>query len=66
MRFLFDFDNYFKMVGLAWREPAAKPRHYSLTILLFVIPLVSSFHALCFLLDGIFFPGIRKVKMQAP
>ena len=32
MLFYFDFDNYFKMVGLAWNEAVPKARYYYLAV----------------------------------
>jgi hypothetical protein len=66
MRFYFDFANYFKMIRLAWNEKSPKARSYYLAVLFLVVPAVSSFHALCFFLDGIFFPGLRKVEVREP
>ena len=53
MIFYFDFGNYVKMVRLAWNEKAPKARYYYLAVLCLAVPVVSSLHALCFLLDGI-------------
>ncbi len=64
--FFFDFSNYFKMVRLAWNEKVPKARHYYLAVLLVAVPIVSTFHAICFLLDRIFYPDLRKVKVVAP
>ncbi len=66
MIFLFDFANYFKMIRLAWNEKAAKARYHYLGVLCLVVPVVSSFHALCFFLDGILFPGLFKVQVREP
>jgi len=66
MIFLFDFANYFKMIELAWNEKVAKARYYYLAVLCLAVPVVSSAHALCFFLDWILFPGLRKVKVEAP
>jgi hypothetical protein len=66
MLFYFDFANYFKMLSLARNEKAAKARVYYLAVLLVVVPVVSSFHAICFFLDGILFPGIWKVEVRQP
>ena len=66
MRFLFDFENYFKMIGLASREKVLKARIYYLAVLLFSVPIVSTFHAICFLLDPLLFPGLRKVTLRTP
>jgi hypothetical protein len=66
MFFYFDFSNYRKMVGLAWNETSPKARAYYLAVLLVAVPIVSSFHAVCFFLDGILFPGLRKVAVREP
>lgn len=64
--FFFDFANYFKMVRLAWNEKVPKARRYYLAVLLVAVPIVSTFHAICFLLDRIFYPDLRKVEVKAP
>lgn len=64
--FYFDFSNYFKMVRLAWNEKVPKARRYYLVVLLVVVPIVSTFHAICFFLDRIFYPDLRKVEVEAP
>ena len=64
--FYFDFDNYFRMVRLAWNEKIPKARTYTLAVLCLGVPITASFHAVCFLLDRVFFPGLAKVEMKAP
>lgn len=66
MIFHFDFGNYFKMLGLAWHESNPMARRYYLLVLLAWVPVVASFHALCFFLDGILFPGLRRVEIRRP
>ena len=66
MLFFFDFDNYFKMLRLAWNEKVPQARYYYLTVLCLFVPVVSSFHALCFFLDGILFPGLWSVQVRSP
>ena len=66
MLFFFDFANYFKMIRLAWNEKVPKARYYYLAVLLIATPIVSTFHALCFALDWIFFPELRKVEVREP
>lgn len=41
-------------------------RLYFLSVLLVAVPLVASFHALCFFLDRIFFPGLASVEVRRP
>ena len=66
MFFLFDFANYFKMLGLAWNEKVPKARYRYLAVLLIGVPITSTFHAICFFLDGIFYPDLRKVNVEEP
>jgi hypothetical protein len=66
VRFYFDFNNYARMLGLAWNEKIPKARIYYLVVLLLWVPAVSTFHAVCFFLDGILFPGLRKVEVREP
>ncbi len=66
MIFHFDFANYFRMLGLARRETNAMARRYFLFILLVWVPIVSSFHAICFFLDGLIFPALWRVEVKKP
>lgn len=66
MFFHFDFANHRRMLRLAWREPNALARRYYLAVLLLAVPLVSSFHAICFFLDGLLFPGLWRTRILTP
>ena len=66
MIFLFDWQNYRKMLRLAWNEPSAQVRVYFLVILLLWVPPVSAFHAICFFLDGLLFPGLWRTEIKQP
>ena len=66
MFFHFDFANYFRMVRLAWNERNPRARRTYLAKLLLWVPPVAVFHALCFFLDGIFFPGLRRTAIRNP
>lgn len=66
MRFHFDFDNYFTMLRLAWRERSPRARLYYLAVLGLGVPIAASFHALCFALDPILFPSLRKTEVRDP
>ena len=66
MFFLFDFANYFEMIRLAWNEKAPRARRHYLAVLLLAAPVVATFHAICFFLDGVVFPGLRRVEVRAP
>ena len=66
MLFFFDFENYFKLLRVAWTERSAKARWYYLAVLGLGVPLTASFHALCFFLDWLLFPELRKVEVVEP
>ncbi len=66
MIFLFDWQNYWKMVRLAWNEPSRRASVYFLTILLLWVPPVAMFHAICFFLDGLLFPGLWRTEIKEP
>jgi hypothetical protein len=66
MSFYFDFENYRKMIRLARNEKIAKVRFYYLFVLCVWVPIASSFHAVCFFLDRILFPGLRDVEVRQP
>jgi hypothetical protein len=62
----FDFATWRRMVQLAARETHGRTRRKLLVRLLLVVPAVASFHAVCFFLDAILFPGLRRVEVQTP
>jgi len=64
--FHFDFGNYARMLQLAWHERNPRARRYYLAVLIFAVPLVASFHALCFFLDGLLFPGLHRTRVRTP
>jgi hypothetical protein len=66
LRFHFDFAKWRRMLTLALREPNRKIRRTFLLRLLAWVPLVASFHAICFFLDGILFPGLWRTKIRRP
>lgn len=66
MIFHFDFANYAKMIRLAWRESNPLARRYYLAVLLLVVPVVSIFHAICFFLDALCFPGLFRLEVREP
>ena len=66
MWFHFDFQIHARLVRLAWGEPDPRTRRKSLVQLLLWVPAVASFHALCFALDGLLFPSLRRVRIDAP
>lgn len=66
MIFYFDFPIYFRMLRLALGEQNPRNRRKLLFRLLVHVPLVSSFHAICFFLDGILFPGLHRIEVRRP
>ncbi len=66
MLFHFDFARWARMIRLALAEPRLGVRAWFLYRLLLWVPLVATFHALCFLLDGLLFPGVLRVPVRAP
>ena len=66
MIFHFDFANYLRMLRLAWNERNPGARRYYLLVLLVWVPLVATFHAICFLLDGLLFPGLWRTRIRTP
>jgi hypothetical protein len=62
----FDFQTYFRMLRLVRQEENAAGRRRLFFILLVIVPIVSTFHAICFFLDYILFPGLRKVEVRTP
>lgn len=66
MLFYFDFRTWLRMLRLAWREQNPRNRRALLRTLLLTVPVVSSFHALCFFLDPILFPSLRRTHVQKP
>lgn len=65
-RFYFDFATWRRMLSLAWRERSPRHRRRLLFSLLVVVPVVASLDAICFALDPILFPGLRRTEVTAP
>jgi len=64
--YYFDWRNWRKMVALAWRERNPRNRRGLLFTLLVVVPAAASLHAVCFLLDPLVFPALRRTRITAP
>ena len=64
--FYFDFSTWRRMVRLAWRETNRRNRTRLLVTLLVQVPLVASFHAICFALDPLLFPSLRRTRVRTP
>jgi omega-hydroxy-beta-dihydromenaquinone-9 sulfotransferase len=65
-RFHFDFGNYLKMVRLARQEPDRARRRSLYRTFFLVVPAMASLHAVCFALDPVVHPGLRRTPVRAP
>ena len=66
MLYHFDFRVYFRMIRLAFAEKNPHGRRRLQVELLLVVPLVASFHAVCFFLDWVLFPSLRRQQVRTP
>jgi hypothetical protein len=64
--FYFDVATYLRMLRLARRAQNTKARRQLLLVLLVVVPVVSAVHAICFFLDALVYPRLRRVEVRAP
>ena len=62
----FDFRTWFKMLRLAWREQNPRNRRRLLLTLAVKVPAAASLHAVCFFLDPLLFPGLRRTRIETP
>jgi hypothetical protein len=65
MLYHFDLAIWARMLRLALAEHGAL-RAFTLYRLLVWVPLVASFHAVCFFLDGLLFPRLHSIRVTAP
>lgn len=65
-RFFFDFERYRKMVRLARREPDASKRRSLYRTFFLVVPALAFVHTICFALDPIVFPRLRRTQVRRP
>jgi len=65
-RFFFDFERYVKMVRLARREVDPNKRRSLYRTFFLVVPAFALLHAVCFALDPIVFPGLRRTEVRGP
>ena len=66
MLYHFDFRVYFRLIRLTLAEPNPRGRRRLLVELLCVVPLVAGFHAVCFALDWVLFPSLRRQEVRTP
>lgn len=65
-RFYFDWANYRTMLRLLRREPPASKPWVRYFAFLVGLPLMAAVHAVCFALDPILFPSLRRTQVVAP
>jgi omega-hydroxy-beta-dihydromenaquinone-9 sulfotransferase len=65
-RFYFDAGNYLKMVRLARAEPDRERRRSLYRTFLLVVPAMATLHAVCFALDPVVHPKLRRTPVRAP
>jgi omega-hydroxy-beta-dihydromenaquinone-9 sulfotransferase len=66
MRFYFDWANYRTMLRLVRKEPSAAKRRNLYFALLIGVPTVAAIHAICFALDPLLFPSLRRTEVRGP
>lgn len=64
--FHFDFATWARMLRLAWREKNPRNRRKLLFSLLVTVPVVASVDAICFALDPLLFPALRRTAIEKP
>lgn len=65
-RFFFDWASYWKMLRLVGRETDPARRRGLYRTFLLVIPALAVLHTICFALDPILFPALRRTDVRAP
>jgi omega-hydroxy-beta-dihydromenaquinone-9 sulfotransferase len=65
MRFYFDWANYRTMLRLLREEPNPAMRRKMYGAFLVGVPMIAAIHALCFALDPILFPSLRRTQVRS-
>lgn len=65
-RYYFDWQNYRTMLRLIRREPDRAQRRSRYLTMLVIVPIFSTINAICFALDPILFPSLRRTKVEKP
>ena len=65
-RFYFDWSNYVTMLRLLRRSARSQRRWAPFARFAVGVPLVAALHALCFALDPLLFPALRRTEVRAP
>ncbi len=65
-RFYFDVGNYVTMLRLVRAEPDRGRRRKLLAAFLIGVPAMAAVHAICFALDPLLFPSLRRTEVRGP
>jgi hypothetical protein len=65
-RFYFDVGNYVTMLRLVRAEPDKARRRKLLAAFLIGVPAMVAVHAVCFALDPLLFPSLRRTEVREP
>ena len=65
-RFYFDWSNYVTMLRLLRRDARQQRRWAPFVRFAVGVPLLAGLHALCFALDPVLFPSLRRTEVRAP
>lgn len=66
VRFYFDWGNYRTMLRLLRAEPDPARRRLLLGLFLVGIPVMAVVHSVCFALDPLLFPALRRTEVRRP
>lgn len=64
--FYFDFACWGRMLRYAWNESDRRRKQKLFSLLLLRVPFIAGLNAICFPLDPIFFPGLRRTEIREP
>jgi hypothetical protein len=64
--FYFDWACWGRMLRYAWNESDGRRARKLFALLLLRVPLIAGINAICFVLDPLFFPGLRSTEIREP
>ncbi|MGX9792618.1 sulfotransferase family protein [Mycobacterium sp. MMS18-G62] len=64
--FYFDWANYRTMLRLLRQEPNPAQRRKMFGTFLIAVPVIVAVHAICFALDPVLFPSLRRTQVREP
>lgn len=65
-RFYFDWANYVTMLRLLRADPDPARRRKLLAAFLIGVPILAALHTVCFALDPLLFPALRRAQVREP